>query len=169
MTAIGPYSQSYMMSHMYSMQDLRACKNKGKIEYDNGTIMGILNRTPVYSKFARILQIAQMDGIYNQSQANFTLFVAPDSCVSDELMRSIDVGDARRIVKSSSLNRIIPSVLIEDSPATYFMTTDERTKLFITNLHGVTLINDGIRVVEKDISASNGMIHTIDNVIIPYM
>jgi uncharacterized surface protein with fasciclin (FAS1) repeats len=89
--------------------------------------------------------------------------------VSDDLMKSIDVGDARRIVKSSSLKGIIPSVLIEDSPATYFMTTDERTKLFVTNLRGETLINDGIRVIEKDIRASNGMIHTINNVIIPYM
>ncbi len=169
MTAIGPYSQSYMMTHMYSTPDLRVCQNKGKIVYDKSSIMGILDRTPIYSKFARILQIAQMDGVYNQLQANFTLFVTPDSYVSDDLMKSIDVGDARRIVKSSSLKGIIPSVLIEDSPATYFMTTDERTKLFVTNLRGETLINDGIRVIEKDIRASNGMIHTINNVIIPYM
>lgn len=165
MTAIGPYSQSYMMSHMYSIPDLRV-KN-GVVVYDRGSIMGILSRTPIYSKFARILQIAQMDGIYNDSQANFTLLIVSNENIPNNLIESLDVGDAKRIVKASSLKRIIPLMLLEDSPATYFLTTDDKTKLFVTNLYGKTMINDKINVLHGDIRATNGMIHVVNQLIIP--
>lgn len=167
MTAIGPYSQSYMMSHMYSIPDLRV--STGKIDYDKSSMIGVLNRTPIYSKFTQILQRAKMDGTYNQPQANFTLFIVSNSNIPDGFVESLDVGDARRIVKSSSFNRIIPSIILEDSPANYFTTTDEITKLFITNLYGETFINNNIKVIAKDISCSNGMMHVVNNVIIPYV
>jgi len=167
MTAIGPYTQS-SVKYTHNDPQIRFCRDDKKIAYDKSSIMGILSRTPIFSKFARILQIAQMDGIYDQPQANFTLLAVQNTDISDEFMETIDVGDARRIVKSSSFNRIIPSFLLEDSPVTYFMTTDEGTKLFITNLYGETMINNKIGFKNKDISASNGMIHVIDKVIIPY-
>lgn len=169
MTAIGPYSQAYSLSSECLSPKLRVCRNDRKIEYDKSSIMGILSRTPIYSKFARILQIANMDGIYNQSQADFTLLVVPDMYIPDDFMKTIDTGSARRIVKSSTFNRIIPSILLKDSPATYFMTTDETTKLFVINLYGETIINNRIKFLSMDIRASNGMIHTIDTLIVPYV
>ena len=39
--------------------------------------------------------------------------------------------------------------------------------LFINNMNGVTYINEEIQIIHKDIITGNGIIHVIDNIILP--
>ena len=81
----------------------------------------------------------------------------------------MDILTARRIVKTSMLYERIPAKILEDSPAAYYYTTDTTNRLFITNLTGVTYINNNIKIIQKDVLSSNGIIHVIDNLIIPHI
>jgi uncharacterized surface protein with fasciclin (FAS1) repeats len=79
----------------------------------------------------------------------------------------MDVSFARHIIKTSMLNKKIPSELLEDSPFSFFNTNDPFNKLLISNINGETFINNNIKIIQKDIIATNGIIHIIDNLILP--
>ena len=171
MTAITPGSQPLLMTHMYSLPDLRksGCPG-GKYAYNPTSLMGILAGNPQFSRFTYIMKLAKFDGLYNDPQANFTLFAASDKALSnipEYVFTNMDMSSARHLVKISTLAGIISSSLLEDSPASYFITTDRANKIYITNIRRTTYICNNIKVVHKDIEASNGMIHLVDGLIRP--
>jgi uncharacterized surface protein with fasciclin (FAS1) repeats len=170
MTSITPTTMSLDNSHMYSFVDLRKCV-KGPKKYCRGSIMDIINSNPDFSKFSFIIKLARLDDILNDIQANFTVFVPSNRMISDlpeGVLTNLDISSARQIILSSTLKYRITSELLEDSPSSYFVTMNSVEKLFITNINGITYINNCIRVVHKDIQATNGLIHVVDKLIWPY-
>ena len=65
------------------------------------------------------------------------------------------------------LDRKIPSELLEDSPASYFMTKDPPNRLFVSNISGRTYINNNVNVIHKDMMFANGIIHVVDALLWP--
>lgn len=170
MVSIGPNTQSHNFSHMWNIRDLRGQRPK-QPECPN-SLMSIINKTPDFSKFGYMVKLAKLDGIYSNLQANFTIFVPSNDAIKglgDEVFVNMDSSTARHIVLSSTMDRKIPSELIEYSPASYFYTKDNPNRLFITNMSGKTSINTDIDVIHKDIMASNGIIHVINSLIWPEM
>ena len=170
MTSNGPYSQSMNFTHMFDFTDLRGpypkrepCKN---------SLLGIITNNPDFKKFNFMVRRAGLEEFLNSPQANFTIFVPSDKAldfISEDLFTNMDILTARRIVKTSMLYERIPAKILEDSPAAYYYTTDTTNRLFITNLSGITYINNNIKLIEKDILLDNGIIHVIDNLIIPHI
>ena len=171
MTANQPYSMSYDFSHMYSIKDLRgpypkaaACK---------GSLLDIIEHHPDFRIFNFMLDRAQMKQIFNEKQANFTIFIPSDRALSlkdnEDVFTNMDILTAKTIVKASSLNNRISSEILEDSPNAWYYTMSEQNRLCITNISENTYINGDIKVLYKDILATNGIIHVIDNIIIPYI
>jgi uncharacterized surface protein with fasciclin (FAS1) repeats len=170
MTSSGPYTQSHNMTHMWDFTDL--CGNLPKQHICTTNLYGIIKNNINFSKFKYILKLAKLDNILNDPQANFTLFVPTDKAlnnISDGVFTNMDSSVARHIIKSSMLERKITSDILENSPACNFITKDPPNKLFITNMNGKTYINNCIQIIEKDIDANNGIIHTIDGLIWPNM
>jgi len=171
MTAIGPYSQSYNYTHMFDQKDLRGCLPKEK-ECSN-SLMGIISKHPDFSKFKYIVKLGKLEGILNNPQADFTLFIPSDRALrslgslGDDVFVNMNDATARHIVKSSMLDRKIPKELIQDSPASYFITKDPPNRLFVRILSGRTYIGNEINVIHFDIQAANGIIHVVDNLIWP--
>ena len=170
MTSSGPNCQRYNFTHMFDFVDLR-----GKLpekEYKKGSIMYLIENHPDFSKFCYIIKLAVMDDVLDNLQANFTLFVPSDSelkyrSVPEDFYVNMDQGTARHIVLSSLLDSRIPSVLIKDSPATYFITKDPPNRLFITNINDNTRINNLFNVIHFDIVCNNGIIHVVNGLIEP--
>lgn len=168
MVSIGPYSQSYNYTHMWNKGDLRPSNIKQ--QFCPQSMMGIINSTSDFSKFNYVIKLARMENILDHSQANFTLFVPSDKAlqgINENIFSNMDDATARHIVKSSMLNYRFPSELLENSPATYYITKDPPNRLFITNISGKTYINNNINVIQKDLLASNGIIHVTDKIIYP--
>ena len=155
---------------MFDIPDLRghlpikvACPN---------SLTWIINKHPDFSRFSYMLKLAKMDDLYSDPQANFTIFVPSDDAlkhVDNNVFLNMDDSTARHIIKSSTLKRRIPSAVLLDSPASWLHTRDPPNRLFVTNMNGRIYVNNTINIIHKDMQASNGIIHVIDDLIWPDM
>ena len=170
MVSSGPYTQSMNQTHMFDLPDLRGplpiiikCPN---------SLSGIVDSHPDFTKFKYMLNLAKLDTLYGDLQADFTIFVPSDNAlrhINNNVFLNMNKNTARHIIKSSTLKRKITSAILSDSPASWFHTMDPPNRLFVTNINGKTYLNNTINVVHKDIPASNGIIHVIDGLIWPEM
>jgi uncharacterized surface protein with fasciclin (FAS1) repeats len=168
MVSLGPYTERTNYTHMFYKGDLRG-PYPNQVERP-GTISYVLQQNPEYSRFFYILKLAKLDPLYNDLQANFTLFVPSNKCLSyipEDVFVNMDISMARHVIKSSTLNRKITSDILKDSPASFFITQDPPSRLFVSNLSGQTKINNTIGITLPDIICENGIIHEINNIIWP--
>jgi uncharacterized surface protein with fasciclin (FAS1) repeats len=165
MVSTGPYFQSNNFTHMFDFVDLRG--NSSCEEDNNNSLMGVININPNFSKFKYIVERARMNTTLSDPQSDFTLFIPLDNFISRLEIEGMDISMARNIVKSAMLDRKITSELLEDSNSSYFFTKSKSNNLFINNMNGITYINEDIRIIQKDIITDNGIIHVIDNIILP--
>lgn len=168
MVSIGPYSEAMNFTHMFDIPDLRGNLPK-KVETP-GSLSYLLTINPDFSKFRYMLRLAKLDNIYNDCQADFTIFVPSDKAIQDipdEIFTNMDSSTARTIIKSSTLNRKITSDILEDTRGTYIITQSTPNRLLITNNNGNTYIDKTIKIIKKDIIATNGIIHVVDKLIKP--
>lgn len=170
MTSIGPNCQRYNFTHMFDFTDLRGKLPEKK--YQKGSIMYLIDNHPDFSKFCYIIKVAGMDNILDNMQANFTLFVPSDTDlkyrkIPENFYVDMDQGTARHIVLSSLLDNRIPSEIIKDSPAAYFITKDPPNRLFITNINDKSRINNLFNIIHFDIICVNGIIHVVDGMVKP--
>lgn len=164
----GPYSASYNFTSMFNMTDKR-----GQLPITKpcpGTLLDIIEKNPDFSKFRYLVKLAAQEEVLNASQANFTIFVPSDKSlknINDNVFINMDTTTAWYIVKSCMVKNKIPSEILEDSPAAYYYTLSEGNRLFITNISGITYLNNSIEVIHKDIMCTNGIIHVINGLFIP--
>jgi len=164
----GPYSASYNFTSMFNMTDKR-----GQLPITKpcpGTLLDIIEKNPDFSKFRYLVKLAAQEDVLNAPQANFTIFVPSDKSlknINDNVFINMDTTSAWYIVKSCMVKNKIPSEILEDSPAAYYYTLSEGNRLFITNISGITYLNNSIKVIQKDIMCTNGIIHIIDGLFIP--
>jgi uncharacterized surface protein with fasciclin (FAS1) repeats len=169
MSGITPTTMSLSNSHMYDFVDLRP-SSISPTKYNPTSLMYIIDNHPDFTKFSYIIKLARLDRIYNDIQANFTVFVPSDSLIQnipEGVFTNLDISTARQIVQASTLRYKITSELLSDSPSTYFFTMNPIEELFITNISDITYINNCTKVIYYNIEACNGIIHVIDNIIWP--
>lgn len=173
-------AQALNMTHMFEFTDLRSCK-KNNIRTDEKSIAWYINTNNEFSIFKRILFRSGMTELFSTQQSYKTLLIPTDSFIRENLFEKdktkeeiffqlLDVGTARGIVNSSTLPDIINSDILKSSPNAYYITKDHKMRMYIFNVSGQTFINTGnqpIKVVSFDICLGNGIIHIIDNLIIP--
>ena len=173
MTSIGPNSQSYNFIHSFDIPDLKRNVTK-EPSYTQGTLMWMINSDPNFSKIKYMIKLAKLDGIYNDPQANITLFIPYDlflKHIAEEYFTEMDIGAARQTIQNCTLKYKITSELIEDSAMSYY-TTVARDKIEIMNINGITYCRKGeapynptLRIIKKDIIASNGIIQVINGLL----
>lgn len=172
MVSIGPNSQSLDFNSMYFMNDLRG--DLPKKVFNSNSITSKLFNDPNFTKFSYILKLSNLENLYSDNQADFTLFAVSDKSLTnmnENIFINMDRAVARHIILSSSLERRITGDLLSYSPASYFLTRNKPniSRLFVSNINDTTYINNDIQVLEKDILCKNGIIHIVDNLIYPIM
>jgi len=171
MTSIGPYSEAMNFRHMFDVPDLRgylpvkkACPN---------SISSIIGTHPDFSQFRYMLNLAKLEDLYSDPQADCTIFVPSDNAlkkkIDNNVFLNMDNSTARHIIKSSTLKRRISSSVLLDSPASWLITKDPPNRLFVTNMNGRINLNNHINVIHKDMLCSNGIIHITDDLLWPHM
>jgi len=168
MTSCGPYTEAMNFTHMFDIPDLRG--PLPVVKETQGSLYYLIANHPDFNKFKYMLKLAMLDGIYDDCQADFTIFVPSDDALAnipEEVFTNMDIATARHIILASTLNRKITSDILEDSRAMYFLTKDPPNRLLITNVGNRTYIDRDINIIHKDMIATNGVIHVIDALIKP--
>lgn len=169
MVTLGPDTQSTNYSHMYDFQDL-SNPERPQICLNKGSLYHFLVKHPDFTRFSEIIRRAKMDGQLNELEADFTLFIPSDNYlqhIPNEYFEKMDDGLARQILNSSTMRRKIDKYLITSSPVAYYSTLDPRMRMYVTNISGVTRINNCASIVKYGLNFSNGTIHVVDNLIAP--
>ena len=171
MTSSGPYTQAYDMKQMYDFVDLRKKKKPEDCAAKKNTLMGVIDRNPDFTIFSKIVEKARYVGKLEEEQADFTIFVPSDAELlkkfNKEFIDNMDDGMARQILAFSMMNRKIDKFLIQSSPVGIFPTTDRSNSMHINTISGVTQLPNGTNVIHWNHPADNGIIHVIDNFLIP--
>lgn len=141
-----------------------------------------------YDSFRELVRIARMEDIFNDPQANFTIFAPSDlmfprttlkACIGDKIeekeVLAINFELARTMVNSVILPTILSTTMMMQSTYTVYKTRDKINTLTVTTPHCVQfepqtynkppfgiVLNGKSRIVVPDIIASNGIVHTID-------
>ena len=172
MSANFPNSPYLNFTHMFNMTDRR-----GQLPIDvtcPNSILYILENEPDFSLFLSLVKRADLQGIFNNLQADFTVFVPSNKML---LLQGIDQGyfvnfdknKANNIVRALTINKRLPSEVLESTPAMYLYCIDKINRLFVTTdkMKNIRLNND-VNVIFKDMLAKNGIIQVIDGLIDPY-
>lgn len=170
MVSLGPDTQSYNFSHMYSFVDLRSNNSQPLIQ--KGSIYEFINAHPKFSKFKQIISRAGQIGFLNDIQANCTLLIPSDDYLTHipaGFFQTMDDGLARQIIACSTIDRKIDKKLLTSSPVAYYITRLPEMRMYITNISGITRVNNCGNVVQFDLNFKNGMIHVIDSLLAPNM
>lgn len=141
-----------------------------------------------YDSFRELVRIARMEDIFNDPQANMTVFVPIDlllprttlrACVGEKIeekdILAINFEMARKMVNSIIIPSVLSTTMMMQSAFTRYKTRDTVNTLTIKTPHCVQfepqtynkppfgiVINGKSRIMTPDILASNGMVHTID-------
>lgn len=123
-----------------------------------------------YDSFKEIVKIARMEGILDDPQADFTLFIPLDL----HFPATLSFGKARTVVNSLIIPQKLSSTMMIQSAFTKYQTRDPINTLLLETQHCVqfepetynkppfgVIINGQSRIITPDIIASNGSVHTI--------
>lgn len=170
MVSIGPYTQAYDMKQMYNLPDLRS-KTKQDCQFPDNSLMGIINSNSDFTIFSQIVKKAKYESKLSDKQADFTIFVPSDTQLkqqySKQFLDNIDIGFAQQILKFSMMNRKLDKGLLQSSPASTFPTIDRSNLMTISTVSEKTMLPNCTTVIHWNYPASNGLIHVIDNLLIP--
>jgi uncharacterized surface protein with fasciclin (FAS1) repeats len=173
MVSIGPYTQAYDMKHMYDFVDLRNKnkQNECNLTQNDNTLMGVITNNPDFSIFATIIEKALFTKKLSEKQADYTLFVPSDAALkkiySEKILNNIDSGLSKQILAFSMMNRKIDKNLLQSSPISIFPTIDRSNSIHIQTICDVTYLPNNTKVIHFNQPADNGIIHVIDNLLIP--
>jgi uncharacterized surface protein with fasciclin (FAS1) repeats len=169
MVSIGPYTQAYDMKHMYDFVDLR--KKHTTYPFPDNTLMGIISTNSDFSIFARLVKKARFSSKLSEKQADYTVFVPSDAELrkkyNEHFLNNIDDGLAKQILSFSMMNRKIDKKLLQSSPVSIFPTLDRSNSMHINTVCEITKLPNNTTVIHFNQPADNGIIHVIDNLLIP--
>jgi len=149
------------------------------------TLQGWLATDPRGKRFYQLVKIAGMEGMFADCEANFTLFVPNTFTDRVEIQQPCpgisklygsaltDPGTARQIVTYSSLNRKVRGETLRSEQFMYLYPRDfTGSKIIVVNStddkNCQTVLNTYSTVQEWDICLSNGMIHVVSDMLVPW-
>jgi len=154
---------------MYDFADLRSCEPPKFVPNEKSLMWYITNNSEL-SKFKRIIDRANLFPTLSNIQGNCTLFIPTNAYLenyNEDFFSRLDVGSARQIVNCTVIDRFIDKDIITALPVGYYTTRNKQNRMYVTNISGQTELNDRARIVQYNICLNNGMIHIIDNLLIP--
>lgn len=169
MVSYGPDVENYNFTHMYSFVDYRPDKLP-EVFINKNSIYAIIHGNPAFSIFRKIVEKANMIGVLNEMQGGFTVLVPVDSSLSHipkKYFECMDIGLAKQIVKACCINGCIDKFLLTSSPVAYYYTLNPDMRMYITNIGGVTRVNNCANIIKFDMIATNGVVHVIEGFIAP--
>mgnify|MGYP001289925403 CR=1 FL=1 len=169
MVSLGPYHEKTSNMYILDQRLPRGSAYSKQVECPN-SLSYIISNEKRFSKFRYILRLSKLNNLYNDIQSNSTLFVPTDNFlqnIPESVFINMDLLTARQIIKASTLKNRITNDILKDNPSCYFITENSTNKLLVTNFNNQTKLNNQINLLDEEIFANNGIIHVIDDLILP--
>jgi uncharacterized surface protein with fasciclin (FAS1) repeats len=171
MVSLGPAIQGLDMKSMYDFSDKR--QQKPKISYPKNSLMDIIDTHSDFTIFKMVVKKAKLEMLLCND--TFTLFVPSDYHLKQkyklEFFEELDIGMARRIVHFSMMSRKMDKVSIQCRNSGRFPTLDRSNSMYIktetSNDSCESTIENFIKVIHWNQPAVNGIIHVIDDFLMP--
>lgn len=167
-------TQAHDLKFTYDIPDLQ--KSLNHIYYNPGSIMGMLNENKDFSKFSYLVKLAQLDTRLSKLLCNLTVFVPSDAYIegkyNDNVFINMDKYTAREIVLYHCLNKKINYASLISSDGLYLDTEidpSSNAKILCQNYGSGVVLNNKAQIVKPDVMLNNGMIHIINDLMIPPM
>jgi uncharacterized surface protein with fasciclin (FAS1) repeats len=145
---------------------------KEKCYIPENSISGYLQTHPEFKLFQWMIKLAEMELKMGNEQFDSTLFVVPDSYLirqfgSEQYFINMDKHRAIHIINAHLLNRKIHKKTLESQRLTKIYTKNQSTEIYFLNNYGEITINNMAKIIKEDIRLDNGVIHIIDNLLLP--
>ena len=160
----------------------------GRLEQTQSSLPTLWQIVSKYDSFRELTRIAQLNNIFEDPQANMTIFVPLDlifpkttlqycsnNRVEEKSIIDIDFELARKMVNSVTIPSILSTTMMMQSAFTRYKTRDTINTLTAETPHCVQfepetytrppfkiILNGKSKILIHDILASNGVVHTID-------
>jgi uncharacterized surface protein with fasciclin (FAS1) repeats len=169
MVSLGPNTQPYNHNDMYESVHY---EEKNIENVDNNTLMDIIKNNPNFTIFANIVKKARFVEKLYDKQNDFTIFVPCDSEIkkkySQDFIDRIDFSMSKKIMNFSMIRRQIDQNLLESSTLFYLPTLDRSNSIEVKNKDNSTFLSNGVKIIHFNYPSDNGIIHVVDDILIPY-
>jgi uncharacterized surface protein with fasciclin (FAS1) repeats len=153
---MGPTSDSQNITYMWdSWGD---AEKKTSTHCDRDSLANFISNNPRCTKFAKLLNDANLYNEYNSSLTNYTVLIPTDNSILNS-----SIYDSRELIKTYTLPVIIPFELLAQNMGAYYNTKNGSEKLFIEYNNGEVYVDRQFRIVDANIQTANGMIHLISS------
>ncbi|NME72493.1 fasciclin domain-containing protein [Flammeovirga aprica] len=135
------------------------------------TIAGIAQSTPDFSTLTSALSSANLVDAFNDTDIEYTVF-APTNAAFSQLLAEPNGISSFDDISSGALDILLKNhavaakLLASDLEDGQFLTTLAGTQLEVKITNGVVTVG-GVTVTTPNVEASNGVIHIVDQVIVP--
>jgi len=145
---------------------------KSECRIKTSTISGYLETQPNYKLFQWMVRLADMEKKMGDEQFDSTLFLVNDENLlkqfgSENFFINMDKHTAIHILGAHLLTRQIHKKTLASQRLTKIYTKNLKTELIFLNNYGEITINNKANLIDADIDRSNGVIHLIDQLLIP--
>lgn len=132
------------------------------------TVVDLVQQSNSFSTLEQAIQAAELEDVLS-TEGPYTVFAPTDEAFAalppetlDQLLQPENQDALRQILTY----HVVPGSITSPSVTPGELSTVEGSSLVVDNAAGEVLV-DGARVVEPDIIASNGVVHAIDQVLLP--
>ena len=162
------FSKLFLFAAFISLTSMSACKKDSNVKADN-TINGIVSSTSDFSTLNAAVKKAGLSATLSGT-GPFTVF-APNNAafttagITADVLGSLTSDQVKNILL---YHTVAAKIMAADVPAGPNAPVDavNGDKLYVTKNSSGVFIN-GIKVIQADVKASNGVIHVIGNVLMP--
>ena len=175
MVSLGPAGeQSWNLLYAQDIKDLRRpIQPKEPVPCKN-SLMDFIQNNPDYSIFNYMINVGQLFNKFNSPMANFTILVPSDSYLrakySENLFKNLDLYTARETVLYHTLRGKVTFDMLRSSKCMYLDTMIDKSvssKILVEACDDTVLLDSKARLKGKDVQTKNGMIHIINDLLIP--
>ena len=173
MVSLQGYHQPNDLSYKYISNPIR--RNITHLNTNPESILGLLQDNTDFSIFYNLVIKSELYGKFNDIQANMTLFVPSNEYLllnySPQFFENMDLYTAREIVLFHTLNKKVSYEMLSSSQAMYLNTMMDDS--IYSRLLCEWCLRTGVKLHSNtylkipNIYRKNGLIHVVDNIMIP--
>jgi len=155
----------------YTYSKIAPPGNSQGVPINPGSLLDYLNEVDNHKVFLHLVRTAQMDQIFNEIQADVTVFVPDDKMLLQKFpmntFLNMEKHQARQVISYNCLPRLIKYKELISSSSMKLDTRIRGQVIYTNYCNQRLMLNNTSTVVRADLIVANALIHVTDSFVIP--